>query len=160
MTVPVRLMTRDDAAAAHILHTRAFPEAEVWSAWALQDTLALSTTLGLATEEEGQLSGMIIVQKVPPDADILTMCVHPEKQRQGLATHLLNGMLGLLGPAGVSKLYLDVAEDNDAAIAFYESSGFLADGRRKGYYQREGGVQMDAILMSRPIAGHIAESEA
>jgi len=161
VTQPLRLLTREDAAAAHALHALCFPPDEVWSAWAFQDTFALTTTLGVGAEDEnGRLTGMIIVQKTPPDADILTMCVAPDKRRHGLAAHLLSGLVTLLGPYGMARLCLDVAADNTAAIKFYESSGFLKDGRRKNYYLRAGGARVDAILMSRAIAGHTGESEA
>jgi len=157
---PVRLLTREDAAGLHTLHARCFPPDETWSAWAFKDTLVLPTTLGLATETDGRLSGLILAQKVPPDAEILTMCVAPDHRRAGLATNMLNGLIRLLGPYGVRRLCLDVAADNEAAIAFYESSGFLADGRRKNYYRRSDGTQQDAVLMSRSIAGQAEKSEA
>ena len=160
MSDGIRLLTADDAAAMHVLHAASFPPAEAWSAWAFQDTFALKTTIGAAAERDGQLAGMVIAQKVPPEADILTMCVHPDQRRRGLATELLNGLCGLLGPYGIARLSLDVAADNDPALTFYGRMGFLEDGRRTNYYQRQEGMQMDAILMSRPIAGHSVESEA
>lgn len=160
MNPPLRLLTRGDAAAAHTLHAQCFPAEGIWSAWAFRDTLALPTTLGLACESQGRLTGMILAQKIPPEAEILTMCVDPDHRREGLASALLRGLCSLLGPYGIGRLCLDVAEDNPGAIAFYESSGFLADGRRKRYYERSAGVRMDAILMSRPIAGQARESEA
>lgn len=160
MTQPARLLTREDAASVHALHACCFPPDEAWSAWSFRETLALPTTLGLATEAGERLSGMILVQKVPPDADILTMCVAPDHRRTGLGTDLLQGLIRLLGPYGVSRLCLDVAADNDTAIAFYQSSGFLADGRRRNYYKRSDGTQVDAVLMSRSIAGQAEKSEA
>ena len=160
MTQPVRLLTSEDAAGVHALHARCFPPDEAWSAWAFRDTLALPTTLGLATEAGERLSGLILVQKTPPDAEILTMCVDPDHRRARLATGLLKGIIRLLGPYGVSRLCLDVAADNKAAIKFYESSGFLADGRRRNYYKRSDGTQVDAMLMSRSIAGQAEKSEA
>ena len=160
MTHSVRLLTREDAAGVHALHARCFPPDEAWSAWSFRDTLALPTTIGLATEAGERLSGMILAQNTPPDADILTMCVDPDYRRAGLATDLLNGLVRLLGPYGVNRLCLDVAADNGAATAFYESSGFLADGRRRNYYERSDGTQVDAVPMSRSIAGQANESEA
>ena len=160
MSEGVRLLTQEDAAAMHVLHATSFPPAEAWSAWAFQDTFALSTTIGAAAERDGQLAGMVVAQKVAPEADILTMCVHPDFRRHGLATGVLNGLCGLLGPYGIGRLCLDVAADNDGAIAFYNRMGFLEDGKRPNYYQRPEGKRVDAILMSRPIAGHIEETEA
>ena len=117
MTHSVRLLTREDAAGVHALHARCFPPDGAWSAWSFRDTLALPTTIGLATEAGERLSGMILAQNTPPDADILTMCVDPDYRRAGLATDLLNGLVRLLGPYGVNRLCLDVAADNGAATA-------------------------------------------
>ena len=47
------------------------------------------------------------------------------------------------------KSMLDVAADNLGAIAFYESLGFFAEGRRIGYYKRLEGNRIDAILMTK-----------
>ncbi|WP_143435242.1 GNAT family N-acetyltransferase, partial [Henriciella aquimarina] len=98
--------------------------------------------------------------RVPPDAEILTLAVHPDARRQGLARRLLTAARPLLGQHGVDRLLLDVAADNHGAISFYENCGFVADGRRNNYYSRPDGSRVAAILMSRPIAGHAAESEA
>ena len=160
MSVPFRLLTVEDAAAAHLLHARCFPAGEAWCSWAFRDTLALRTTLGLATDTGDGLAGMLIVQKTPPEAEILTMCVAPNQRRHGLASALLAGIRPVLGGYGIARLCLDVAADNHGAVSFYEHCGFTVDGRRRNYYLRDGGVRMDAILMSRSFAGHIAESEA
>ena len=154
MSRPVRLLSPEDAAAAHALHALCFP------AWAFRDTLALATTLGLAAEADGRLAAMIIVQKTPPEAEILTMGVASDQRRTGLATQLIASLRDLLGPYGIGRLCLDVAADNDGAIQFYESCGFTVDGRRRNYYLRDGNVRVDAILMSRSFAGHTTESEA
>ena len=99
----------------------------------------------------------------PSDGSPSLWCLGPTAdlaRLAGLATDLLNGLVRLLGPYGVNRLCLDVAADNGAATAFYESSGFLADGRRRNYYERSDGTQVDAVLMSRSIAGQANESEA
>ena len=43
-------------------------------------------------------------------------------------------------PRGALKLYLEVAEDNYAAIAFYRSFDFQQVGVRSSYYSRPGGA--------------------
>ena len=161
---PVRLLTPEDAPACARIHEACFTNVDNWSAWAFRDTLALSTTLGLATEDAGgdgaRMTGFILFQKTPPDAEILTLAVSPDSQRQGLASLLLERGVQLLGQYGTDRLLLDVAADNDAAVNFYQGCGFLADGRRKNYYRRPGGQLVDALLMSRPVAGHTPESRA
>ncbi|MGB3627051.1 MAG: N-acetyltransferase [Henriciella sp.] len=156
----IRLLGKEDAAAAALLHEASFSNGEHWSAFAFRDMLELRTTLGLAAERQGKLAGLILIQRTPPDAEILTLAVSRAHRRMGLAAQLLRQAAELLGQYGIDRLLLDVAADNDGAVAFYRSAGFLADGRRKNYYQREGGSQTDAILMSRTVAGQIGESGA
>ncbi len=156
----VRLLSKDDAAAAARLHAACFEPGEAWSAWAFRDSLALASTLAIGIEDDDLLSGMIIVQKTPPDAEILSMAVDAGLRRRGYARTLMARLCALLGPYGMDRLLLDVAADNEAAIAFYKSCGFLVDGHRKGYYQRTSASRVDAILMSRSIAGHTGKSEA
>ncbi len=50
--------------------------------------------------------------------------------------------------AEVKRLFLEVAADNDAAIALYEGLGFKIVGARKAYYQRAGGVNVDAVILA------------
>ncbi|MEQ9315152.1 MAG: N-acetyltransferase, partial [Henriciella sp.] len=147
-------------AAAAVLHETCYPHGDNWSALSYRDSLDLPTTLGLAAEQGPRLIGLILIQRTPPDAEILTLAVSPAHRRRGLAAQLLRQAAQLLGPYGVDRLLLDVAADNDGAITFYKASGFLADGRRKNYYQRGSGQSVDAILMSRTAAGQTGESGA
>ncbi|MCZ7594452.1 MAG: GNAT family N-acetyltransferase [Hyphomicrobium sp.] len=50
--------------------------------------------------------------------------------------------------AEVRRLFLEVASDNDPAIALYKSLGFKTAGRRKAYYQRGAGESVDAIILA------------
>ena len=160
MTQGLSVMAHDDAEAAHNLHARCFPPHETWSVGAFRESLCEPSTLGLAWQLDTRLDGMILLQRVRPDAEILTLAVDPDARRQGLASALLQGARTLLGPYGIDRILLDVAADNHVAIQFYENSGFHEDGRRKNYYLRSGGEHVDAILMSRQLAGHGTESEA
>ena len=51
---------------------------------------------------------------------------------------------------GLGKITLEVGEQNQAALALYRSMGYVAVGRRAGYY-RQG--EEDAILMTWTRAG-------
>lgn len=130
----------------------------------MRDILCLPTTLALGLEADsavdGSLSGLLLVQRVPPDAEILTICIDPARRRQGFAQSLLDHARTLLGPHGVDRLLLDVEAGNEGAISFYERNGFNRDGVRKNYYQHGGGRSSDAVLMSRNLAGQMTKSKA
>ena len=48
-------------------------------------------------------------------------------------------------------MILEVAVDNDAAMALYGAAGFAEVARRRGYYRRDGNA-VDAIVMRRNLA--------
>ena len=58
------------------------------------------------------------------------------------------GLVRAARRAEVKRLFLEVAADNDAAIALYEGLGFKIAGARKAYYQRTGGANVDAVILA------------
>lgn len=142
-----------DGVCMSALHKDAFGARQGWAAEAFEDLLVLKTTLAIGLERGGDISAMIVTQKVGPDVEVLTLCVAERARRCGLGRHLFDASDELLGLKGARTYFLDVAEDNTPALALYDALGFRVDGRRKGYYKRGNGRRMDAILMSRPVAG-------
>jgi ribosomal-protein-alanine N-acetyltransferase len=55
----------------------------------------------------------------------------------------------MLSPA--KKLFLEVDENNAAAIALYKKHGFAGIGTRKGYYPRPDGTPATALVMARDL---------
>jgi ribosomal-protein-alanine N-acetyltransferase len=143
----------DDATRMAHLHSLAFSLYEQWSAESFSSTLDLTTTLALGIESDIGLKAMIVFQRVDAEAEILTLATAPAFQRQGLAAQLLQHGLDLLGQYGTARLMLDVAADNFGAITFYERHGFAPDGCRPNYYRSGRDTPVDALLMSRAIAG-------
>lgn len=125
---------------AHV-HALCFPDAP-WSQESFE-TLLDQPMVHLVTVAHGFLVATII----HPEAEILTLCVHPDHRRQGKAGLLL----GLLAQ-DVEAMFLEVAEDNAPALAMYRAHGFVPSGRRKGYYARPNGTTVDAVTMRWDIA--------
>ena len=89
--------------------------------------------------------GLILSQSAADSCDILTLCVRPAFRRRGIATRLLDTMMTDRATVGASEIFLEAADDNQAATKFYEKNGFFAVGRRAGYYRHEDAA-MDAIV--------------
>ena len=53
--------------------------------------------------------------------------------------------------AGVPGLLLEVRPSNEGAVGFYEQSGFLRVGVRRGYYPSGKGKREDALVMQKTI---------
>ena len=149
----VIVLRPDDAARMAFLHKAAFGEVQAWREAAMAELLQLSSVLALGVEGEIGLCALVLIQRAASDAEILTLGVAPTARRQGLASGLIRAAAAMLGQRGTARLLLDVAADNTGAITFYAQLGFGEDGRRKAYYRREDGPRVDAVLMSRSVAG-------
>jgi ribosomal-protein-alanine N-acetyltransferase len=88
-----------------------------------------------------------MVQKIPPEAEIITIAVSPEHRRQGIAEHMLREICARLSAEGITTLHLEVSEKLIAAQKLYAKIGFAPSGRRAGYYLSSSGERADAILM-------------
>lgn len=95
--------------------------------------------------------GMILCRAVAGEAEILTLAVEPAARRGGVGAALVEAAAGLARTAGADAMFLEVGLDNPGAIALYERAGFVRAGRRKGYYERAGGVRVDALVMRRDL---------
>jgi [ribosomal protein S18]-alanine N-acetyltransferase len=150
VTLPLVVLRPDDAGRMAMLHATGFDDP--WSPASFRDLLSESTTLGLGVEQHGGLAGFVLVQTVAGEADILTLVTAPDRQRSGLATEMLRGLLSRLGERGIARLTLDVAEDNVPARNLYQRLGFAEDGRRPGYYTSGRDIPVAAILMSLSLS--------
>lgn len=71
------------------------------------------------------------------NAHVMTIGVDPAVQRQGVGAIMLRALVERAREIGALSMVLEVAVDNDAAIAMYERAGFVRIGLRKRYYQPE-----------------------
>ena len=79
------------------------------------------------------------------DAQIMTIGVSPERQRQGIATQLINQLIAKANELHAERMLLEVRVDNEPALTLYRHFGFETMGIRKRYYQPE---NKDAYTMS------------
>lgn len=141
--------TVGDARALARLHALSFP-GEAWSKAAFEHFLATPGIGGLIATGPLGPRGFILVRRAADEAEVLTLAVHRKTRRQGVAGRLLRSMLTNLQASPVTVLHLEVAADNEAAIALYQKADFARCGLRKGYYARASGA-VDAVLMKRPL---------
>ena len=123
-----------DAARAAALHAMSFETG--WTPDSLKTHIKADLCLGHFSPA---LSGFIIIKSAADQAEIITLAVGPSARRQGVAGQLLNDAVVHLKPKNISILFLEVAEDNEAAIKLYRKSGFTPIGKRLAYYRRAGG---------------------
>ncbi len=134
------------------LHGMCF--SDPWSVEEFRSLLAAANIYAFTAQDadgtEGN-SGFILFRHAADEAEIITLGVAPSQRRKGVAGALLSGAVAALETDNIKWLFLEVAEDNAAALGFYRSHGFVEVGRRAGYYANANGGRRDAIVMRRPI---------
>jgi len=129
------------------LHAKLFSPA--WDANAIRGLLEhpAATSLIAVAGSPKAIIGFVIGQLAADEAEILSIGVEPNWQRAGVAAGLLQGLSRAARRGDAKRIFLDVAEDNEAALALYRKLGFLEAGRRKRYYERPGGQRVDALTL-------------
>ncbi|MGJ8602512.1 MAG: ribosomal protein S18-alanine N-acetyltransferase [Marivita sp.] len=137
-------MTPDAFAA---IMDRAYVQMRPWSAQDIADTLA-NRHVQFLTHPQGGL----IAQLVADECEILAIATNPDAQRQGIASALMQDLIALAETRNAARIFLEVAEQNHPARAFYALHGFAPLGMRRAYYTLRNGTKDDALLLSRPVA--------
>lgn len=143
----------DDADALAALHATSFPAP--WDADLLKVFLAAPDSLCLIGDENGVAAGFLLIRIAADESEILTLAVDPLARRKGIARVLLAAAIGGLKERGIKHLFLEVDEENTAALALYRGFGAETVGRRAAYYA-DGG---NAAILSIALADCLAEGE-
>ena len=140
-----------DAPAMARLHKAGF--AHPWDEGALRNLMDKPECLTLAAfAGERRLVGFVMTRQVGEEAEILTIVSDPKHRRTGIASSLLLHALELSSLRRATRMFLEVASGNSAAIALYQKHGFAEISRRSGYYRQGRDAPEDAIIMSRPLS--------
>ena len=123
------------------IHAAAF--ATPWDAAAFETLLDQTGVFVL-----GAPDGFILLRAVADEAEILTLAVRPGARRSGLGAGLVKQGAAAAAARGATRLFLEVADDNAAALAIYARAGFAEAGRRPGYYARPDGGRRDALILA------------
>lgn len=127
------------------LHAAAFDTP--WTAAAFADLLG---QVGVLAVEEPD--GFVLMRAVADEAEVLTLAVRPDARGRGLGRRLLVEGVAQAEALGAGRVFLEVADDNAAALTLYRRSGFAEAGRRRGYYARSDGSRRDALLFTLNLA--------
>jgi [ribosomal protein S18]-alanine N-acetyltransferase len=148
----IRPLRTDKAEACANLHAVSF--AHPWSAEEIAALIAESSTLGAAALDpsSGRLRGFALVRLAADEAEILTIAVAANLRGKGVGRMLLDDALRRAANAGAAAIFLEVAEDNPAALALYHRAGFARVGERPGYYRRTDGGRATAIVMRKALS--------
>ena len=142
----MRLLSAVDAKHMAALHVQSFERP--WDALEMAAHIARDLCFGV--DDNDRLAAFIILSRAADQAEILTLAVAKSAQQQGLGRQLLDGAAEQLRQSRCSEIFLEVAEDNIAAIALYRAAGFEPIGRRPAYYRRAAG-RIAAITYAKKL---------
>ena len=91
--------------------------------------------------------GFLLLRTVADEAEILTVAVHPANRSGGTGRALVAEALRRLYRDRIDHAFLEVAADNEAALAIYRRLGFRMVGERPSYYSGAGGNGGLALVM-------------
>ncbi|MBN2158345.1 MAG: ribosomal protein S18-alanine N-acetyltransferase [Spirochaetes bacterium] len=118
-----------------------------WSRQQFAEELGLAFSRFVVVENGTGIIGFSVSWNVAGEIQLNNIGVRRERRRRGTGTLLMEEMVSSAREPGMQgKIYLEVSERNEAAVAFYLKNGFTATGRRKNYYDT-----IDAILMEREV---------
>ncbi len=112
------------------VHAAAFAAGDAWGAAVIAAQLGQAGVVGFLAP----VGGMILVRTVAEDAEVLTVAVAPDAQRQGVGRALLVSACAAAKGRGAGRLILEVAVGNVAARALYAAMGAVQIGARANYY--------------------------
>jgi len=131
--VSIQPAHRNDLDAIMLLERSGFPAAEQWSERSWRgELLGEGRTILIARAQRPV--GVISIQTVGQLADLHRLVVDSRSRRRGIGTDLVRAGLEVVRRLGVREVILDVAFDNEPAIALYQQLGFEQLRVRQDYY--------------------------
>lgn len=115
-----------------------------WSEEAFSSELANPASTYVVGVANGRSIGYAGFWLILEEAHITTIAVHPEEQGKKFGEQLLIHLIEQSAQRGAKWLTLEVRVSNLVAQRLYEKYGFMALGKRRGYYQHDG---EDALVM-------------
>lgn len=123
------------------LHATAFETP--WDAAAFADLLDQAGVFAIEAPD-----GFILMRVAVDEAEILTLAVRPGARGRGTGARLVADGVARATGEGAERVFLEVADDNAAALSVYRRAGFVEAGRRPRYYARADGSRRDALLLT------------
>ena len=124
------------------LEREIFPDA--WSLKSLEETWKQNAAIFVAKTKEG-MAGYLIFYYVLEEGEIARIATAHSVRRQGAASQMFRKLLDFCREQKITRIMLEVRENNEAARQFYGKCGFTKDGIRRNYYENP---KENAVLMS------------
>lgn len=127
------------------LAENAFTYGSPWTKEQYDQTVSREDLIFFIAESRGKMIGYIGGKLLIDEAEIYSIAVAREFQKQKIASQLIKEFKIYSHEKGVDTLFLEVRESNKGAYLFYKAHGFYEIAKRRNYYTHP--VE-DAIIMS------------
>jgi ribosomal protein S18 acetylase RimI-like enzyme len=108
-----------------------------------------SPSLGPGDGDAQAIAGYVIAHSIRRRyGRVLTLDIHPEARRLGLATALMDACEARLRSVGCSEVYLETAVNNTAAVSLYRKLGYNIVRTLPNYYSSH---SLDAFQMRKQL---------
>jgi ribosomal-protein-alanine N-acetyltransferase len=139
-----------------VLHARCFDDA--WNSYTVGQVMRMPGAFGYVAVVPGGLVsgedlpiGFALASGAADERELLSIGVVPSHRRGGVGRQLVESIIAESILRGAARLFLEVAEDNAGAQRLYRALGFIAVGRRPGYYRRASGPAIAALTLRRSL---------
>lgn len=149
MIISFKLFGPEAAEILSELHRLSFPAdgEQIWSTGEIKSLFQGPDTYALMVLDREQPAGFLMWRQVADEAEILTICILPAYRCKGLAGQLMQNFYGKIRDKDVKTVFLEVNENNRAALVLYGKNGFETVGRRQNYYGGKGAKKQHALMM-------------
>ncbi|WP_039001397.1 GNAT family N-acetyltransferase [Falsihalocynthiibacter arcticus] len=128
------------------LHARSFTSPRPWSADEFASLLCQKLVFLVTVP-----SGFALGRAIAGEAELLTIAVAPNARRMGAGRTLMDLFENEAIARESTESFLEVAEDNLAALSLYRGVGYRESGLRRGYYRSQSGTILDAQVFRKTI---------
>ena len=131
------------------IYAQAFENApeQKWGYKELHELLSVTGTTSFVICRDGEPVGFALLRVIAGEGELITLCILPKWCNNGYATTLLEWITDTMQLRSIKRLFLEVRENNEAAIKLYKKGSFKTIGRRKGYYSSHQAENIDALVM-------------
>lgn len=120
---------------------------KTWKSKDFEELFSIDGTISYVMSKAGEPVGFILIRKIIDEAEIITFCILPKYCNNGYATLLLEWVIRKLQMHSIKRLFLEVRNNNLAAMKLYKKCSFEIIGQRNGYYKNRHNDKIDALVM-------------
>ena len=146
-------LQQDELHDAANIHATGFTRG--WSDGEIQQLLARDGTFCKAARPVGKknIAGFILYTLAAGEGEILTIATALHWRRYGVGDMLLKAALTHLSSERATAMFLEVGDNNTAALALYRKYNFIEVGKRQNYYAAAKGepTGATALVMRRDL---------